>query len=164
MQTLVSCAWPVLCMVGLAGCSTEDGGASFGDDLSDPQLPARGSADLPRWLAGGHYQSWHCEPVPHGPRAPSPHGGTRICSNDALHAAAGSGAFPVGSASVKEIFDGGRIPAYAVSRRVAIGQGGDGWYWFEGNAGHASGNVDGAPGCAICHEQAPRDYVFTVVP
>jgi hypothetical protein len=162
MTPLLSCAWAVLCIVGLAGCA-DAGDASFGDDLSDPQVPARGAADLPRWLAAAHYQGWHCEPAPHPARALSPHGVTRICSNDALRAA-GDGAFPVGAASVKEIFDGGRIAAYAVSRRVAAGQGGDGWYWFEGDASRASGNADGVPGCTGCHGQAPRDYVFTVVP
>jgi len=78
--------------------------------------------------------------------------------------ATGDGAFPVGAASVKEIFQGGSITGYAVSRRVAAAQGGDGWYWFEGTASHASGNATGVPCCAGCHEQATRDYVFTFVP
>jgi hypothetical protein len=161
MRMLVQPARLAIC-VALAGCA-DDGSASFGDDLSDPQLPARGSADLPHWLAAGHYQSWHCEAAPHAGRPPSPHGTTRICNNDALHAAMG-GAFPVGAASVKEIFNGESISAYAVSLRVTAGPGGDGWYWFEGDASHASGNANGVLGCTGCHEQATRDYVFTVVP
>lgn len=162
MKVLVRYAWPVLCMIGIAGC-IDDGAAAFGDDLSDPQVPARGADDLPRWLAAGYYLSWHCEPAPHPARAPSPHGVTRICSNDALRTATGDGEFPVGAASVKEIFSGDRISAHAVSRRVAAGQGGNGWYWFEGSASHVSGNVNGASGCTGCHVQAPGDYVFTIV-
>ena len=164
MAALILHALPVLCIVVLAGCA-DDGSASFGDDLSDPQTPARGSVDLPRWLTAGYYKSWHCEDAPHAGRPPSPHGTTRICNNDALHGvAAGTGEFPVGAAAVKEIFNGGSVAAHGVSLRVTTGQGGNGWYWFEGDAGHASGNANGASGCTGCHEQAVRDYVFTVVP
>ncbi|MGH9886004.1 MAG: hypothetical protein ACREBE_10775, partial [bacterium] len=87
----------------LAAC-TDPGPDSFGDDLTDPELPARGTADAPVWLAAGHYRQWHCEPTPHSARPPSPHGKNRICNNDALHVA-GSGDLPAGAASVKEIYD-----------------------------------------------------------
>ena len=165
MKTLVLGAWSALCGITLAGCAADSRNASFGDDLSDPQTPARGSADLPQWLAAGYYRSWHCEAAPHAGRPPSPHGTTRICNNDALHgAAAGVGEFPAGAAAVKEIFNGESVAVHAVSLRVTTGQGGDGWYWFEGDASHASGNASGVPGCTGCHEQAARDYVFTIVP
>jgi hypothetical protein len=146
----------------MTGCA-DPGASSFDDNLTDPQVPPRGSADLPQWIAAGHYQTWHCEPAPHPGRSSSPHGTNRICNNDALHAAAGGG-FPVGAASVKEIFDGSRITAYAVSRKLTAGDGGDRWYWFEGSEGDVSANGQGLGGCTGCHQHADRDFVFTVVP
>lgn len=150
-----------LCALGLTGC-TDDGASSFGDDLGDPQLPARGTVDLPQWLAAGYYRTWRCEPQPHPGRPPSPHGTTRICNNDALHAAAAG--FPAGAAAVKEIFGGDRIVSYAVSRKLTAGDGGDRWYWYEGNADKVYGNGPGVTGCTGCHDRAARDFVFTVVP
>lgn len=153
-----------LCSLTLAGC-TDDGASSFGDDLTDPQLPARGTADVSQWLAAGYYRAWHCEPARRPGRPPSPHGAARICNNDALHAAAaGAGGFPVGAAAVKEIFGGDRIVSYAVSRKITAGEGGDRWYWYEGNPDKVYGNGQGVSGCTGCHVQAARDFVFTVVP
>lgn len=146
----------------LAGCA-DDGAGSFGDDLMDRQLPPRGTEDIRMWLAAGYYQAWRCEPAPHPARAPSPHGASRICNNDAL-AAGGAGGFPVGAAAVKEIFDGGGVVGYAVSRRLTAGDGGDRWYWYEGTADKVYANGEGVDKCTGCHEQAERDYVFTVVP
>lgn len=165
MTTRAIHAWTAaLCALALAGC-INDGAASFGDDLTDPQLPARGNADLPQWLAAGYYRAWHCEPQLHPGRSPSPHGTSRICNNDALHvAASGAGAFPVGAASVKEIFTGDRVSGYTVSRKLAAGDGGDRWYWYEGNPDKVYANSQGASNCTSCHRQAPRDFVFTVVP
>jgi len=152
----------VICALALAGC-THDGASSFGDDPADPQLPARGTGDMRAWLAAGHYQAWRCEAAAHAGRPPSPHGGNRICNNAAL-AASSAGEFPVGAAAVKEIFDGGRITGYAVSRKLAAGDGGDRWYWYEGKADKVYANDQGVDGCTGCHAQAGRDYVFTVVP
>lgn len=146
----------------LAGC-TDSGPDSFSDDLDDPQVPARGTADAVAWLTAGHYQAWHCEATPHPGRPPSPHGTNRICNNDALHAAA-SGAFPAGSASVKEIYDGNAIVAYALARKLTDGAGGNTWYWYEGNPDKVYANSQGAGNCTGCHAQAARDFVFTVVP
>ena len=150
--------------LALAGCTDDGTSSSFGDSLVDPQLPPRGSTDLPQWIAAGHYQSWRCEAAPHAGRAPSPHGTSRICNNDALQASSAGGLLAVGAASVKEIFDGNGIAAYAVSRKLTAGDGGDHWYWFEGSAGHASANGQGLGGCVGCHQRAARDFTFTVVP
>ncbi|MEO7736372.1 MAG: hypothetical protein ABIY55_35770 [Kofleriaceae bacterium] len=157
----------VALVVALAApaCTAEPGAASAGDDLTDPELPARGTADLPAWLAAGYYRAWHCEPEAHDARAPSPHGRNRICNNAALHAA-GPGAFPAGAASVKEISDGGTM-SFAVSRKLSDATGGDAWYWYESNPSdpdHVYANGPGIPGCTGCHGGAARDYVFTVVP
>lgn len=164
MTALAQTTWLVtLCTSIVAGCAADrDGGPSFGDSLVDPQLPARGSADLPQWLAGGYYLSWRCEPARHSGRSPSPHGMNRVCNNDAL-AGATTGAFPVGAAAVKEVYDGDRITGYAVSRKVAA-TGNDAWYWYERVSDNLYANDQGVAGCTGCHVQATRDFVFTIVP
>jgi hypothetical protein len=149
----------------VAGACTDNGAASFGDDLTDPQVPPRGTSDVQDWLAAGYYQAWRCEAEPHPSRSPSPHGQNRICNNDALHAAPAGTAFPIGAASVKEIYAGGdAIVTYAVSRKITDGSTGDNWYWYEGNPGKVYANSEGADNCTSCHSQAPRDFVFTIVP
>ena len=70
------------------------------------QLPPIGSAtELEQWLATGAYKQWACEKDPHPARSGSAHVANRICSNDLLSGSA-SGEFPIGSASVKELYDG----------------------------------------------------------
>lgn len=156
---------PLLLACALGPGCDDPGPTSFGDSLTDPQLPARGADDALTWLEGGFYQAWRCEAEAHGPRPPSPHGRTRICSNEALATATGAGAFPVGAASVKEIVDGaGAIELYAVARKVTAGDGGDSWYWFEGSRGDVIANAAGDGTCTGCHAGAARDFVFTVVP
>lgn len=141
-------------------CS-DPGPATFGDPVDNPQLPPRGSLDITTWIAGGDYLEWACESAPHAGRAPSPHGLNRICSNDALIASTGPGPFPVGAAAVKEIYDGERISLHAVYRKVADGEGGATWYWFEGTADDVIANSEGDGTCVGCHSSAPRDFVFT---
>jgi hypothetical protein len=134
----------------LAGCAADP--AAPMDDLTAPQLPPRG-ADALGWLAAGYYQAWHCEPAPHAARPPSPHGTTRICTNDALTGAA-----------VKEAYDGATIVQYAIYRKLRDGAGGATWYWFESSAGRVATSGDGVPGCTGCHAQAGHDFVFTAIP
>jgi hypothetical protein len=140
----------------------------------DFHLPPEGHAAMTPWLAAGHYRSWHCEPAPHATRPPGAHGRTRICSNDALSNASGDGAYPVGAAAVKELWraggDGadGAIQGYAVYRKVAAGGGAASWYWYEIERGslYADGRGDSGAArdlCVSCHEDAPRDHVFTHV-
>lgn len=141
------------------------GPGSFGDPIDDPQVPPRGHEDLQTWIAGGFYMQWHCEPAPHPRRPPSPHGAmNRICSNDALSAATGDGAFPIDAAAVKEVFgDSGAINAYAVYRKITERSDGDSWYWYEGSRDDTAANGQGERSCVNCHSRAPRDFVFTVV-
>lgn len=126
------------------------------------QFPPQGRRLLDPWLAAGHYKSWKCEAGPVTPRAGSPHGRVRICSND-LASRHGSGPYPVGAASVKEIYYGNRIGVFAVSVKVAPGTGGSTWYWYEQNDMEGVG----APGCAGCHSRADRqggnDHVYIQV-
>jgi hypothetical protein len=150
-----------LCLIPL-GCN--DGPGSYGDDLTDPQVPARGHDDVMTWLAAGYYLSWTCEAAPHPPRSGSGHGPNRICSNDALSSFAGDGSFPVGAAAVKEVYgSAGAIRLYAVYRKVTAEDGGDSWYWFEGKGGEVVGNGEGDGTCTGCHARAPHDFVYTVV-
>ena len=145
------------------GCG-DPGPKGFGDPADQPQLPPRGSDDLTTWIDAGYYQAWNCESEAHAPRAPSPHGRNRICSNDALSASTGTGPYPVGSAAVKEIVSSsGAISIYAVYRKIADGDGGDTWYWFEGTRGDVASNGVGDATCTSCHSRAPRDFVFTAV-
>lgn len=148
--------------LGACGADVSDE-TSAGDDLSDPQLPARGTDDVVAWLDAGYYRSWHCEAERHPGRAPSPHGGARICDNDALHdAIAGGGPFPAGAASVKELFDGDALVGFAVARKLSDGTGGDRWYWYEAKGEKVYANSAGAGNCTGCHDAA-RDYIFTLL-
>ncbi|MEJ7602627.1 MAG: hypothetical protein WKG01_32345 [Kofleriaceae bacterium] len=150
-------------LCALAGCA-DDGDASYGDELTDPQLPPRGSEDVVTWLEAGHYLAWNCEPEPHPARPPGAHGRNRICTNNALSTAPSSEAFPVGAAAVKELVNAaGGIELHAVYRKVTEGTGGDTWYWFEGAPGDVIANGEGHDKCVGCHGGAPRDFVFTVV-
>ena len=152
--------------VGLvfAACADDPGPATVGDPLDDPQLPPRGTVDLTTWIDAGHYLSWACEAEPHAGRTPSPHGRNRICSNTALETSTGDSPYPVGAAAVKEIYDSNEaIRLYAVYRKVADGDSGDTWYWFEGTRDDVAANGEGVGTCVNCHSHAPRDFVFTQV-
>lgn len=153
----------VLPFLLLVACG-DDGPASLGDVLDDPELPPRGSADVLAWIEAGHYLTWSCEPEPHPARPGSGHGPNRICSNAALATATGDGPYPAGAAAVKEILDDdGAIRLYAVYRKIADGTGGDTWYWYEGLGDNVIANGEGDGTCTGCHAGAPRDYVFTVI-
>jgi hypothetical protein len=152
----------VIFVLMLAACGDE-GPATVGDPMDDPQLPPRGSADLMTWIEQGHYLAWTCEPDRHPPRPGSGHSANRICTNDVMAADTGDGPFAVGSAAVKEVFDGDDIAVYAVYRKVTAGDGGNTWYWFEGSRDQVVANGEGDSTCTGCHGAAPRDFSFTVV-
>ncbi|MGE0871930.1 MAG: hypothetical protein AB7P03_25455 [Kofleriaceae bacterium] len=151
-----------LCAFALLACG--NGPETYGDDLGDPETPARGWKDIATWLDAGHYRAWNCQPEAHAAVPPSPHGANRICNNAALSGAADTGPFEPGSASVKEIYDSsGELALYAVYRKVEPGAGGDTWYWYEGRGDEVVANGEGDDTCTDCHARAPRDYVFTLV-
>jgi hypothetical protein len=140
----------------------QDAGADAA--TASAQLPPIGSAmELEQWLATGAYKQWACEKDPHAARAGSAHTANRICSNDLLSGSA-SGEFPVGAASVKELFDGGgQIVGYAVGVRTKTGAVDSAWFWYERVNTTTYANGAGVPLCANCHRGAPRDYIFTQV-
>ncbi len=136
-------------------------------DLGDPQRPPRGQASLEAWLAAGHHRAWRCETVVSPARLSGNHGRHRICQNDRLLAST-DGSYPVGAASVKELYRGGEAPAgFAVGLKVEEGEGTNTWYWYERiGAATARPLADGLgpPQCAVCHVTAARDYVFFRAP
>lgn len=136
--------------------------------------PAATAQQMDAWLAAGHYRSWTCETDVHAARPPSGHSPNRICSN-ALASAHGDGEYPVGAASVKELYDdaGRNVIGYAVARKLGAG-GGESWYWYERLDGvgvvAAGKGDDGTPKrvCVRCHARAGsstfgHDAVFTQV-
>jgi hypothetical protein len=178
---------PLMMIAVLAGCGGGAGSTSgdlafpFPDgsvppDLTRPhdftglgETPPEGKDVIEEWLAAGSYKAWKCEPAPHPQRPPSAHGPMdRICSNAALSSSTGMGAYPVGAASVKELYRNDQLNGYAVTLRVTAGDGADKWYWYEriGMTVFADGRGD-QPGpkgvCVGCHAGAPRDFVFTQV-
>lgn len=107
MWFLVPLVWSAACQGDGSG-QVDPGGmepAPGGDAGGDPaQSPPPGKAAVDPWLDAGHYKAWRCESSVMDPRPKGVHGRNRVCSNDLLSAAT-STPFPVGAATVKEIFD-----------------------------------------------------------
>jgi hypothetical protein len=149
-----------------AGCPASDAGCPATGTPGTAQTPPTGKqADIEAWLKKGDYKTWKCEPAAHDNRSPSPHGKNRICSNDKL-SAHGAGEYPIGSASVKEIYadDGTTILGYATGLKTAAG-GGGAWYWYENVNKAGLGLVANGLGtagnplsvCVGCHAAAGSD-------
>jgi hypothetical protein len=157
-------SWLVAALVSVA-CGS---GSSPSGGADDPQTPPRGRANVERWLAQSFYQTWTCEPQPHPMSRFGAHGQNRVCSNDLL-SSAGAGEFPVGAASVKEIYSGSVLSGYAVSLHNAAGTTGNTWYWYE-RVGSGVTDGQGAGVCVGCHqlagsdsERSGHDFVYTQV-
>ncbi|MBL9013645.1 MAG: hypothetical protein JNL83_05695 [Myxococcales bacterium] len=148
--------------LGLGACASDrapDPGVDAAPASTDEaQLAPQGHAALTTWLAAGHYRAWACELAPHPARPPGAHGMNRICSNAALSASA-AGPYPVGAVAVKELFTSSGAPnGFAVARKLDAG-----WYWYELYGSSVVADGVGAGLCVSCHEDAPRDHVFTRV-
>lgn len=130
---------------------------------SSPNVPAlTNPQEVEKWLAQGGYKSWSCQPAKHPQSGSSPHGDNRICSNPLL-AASMSGSYPVGAASVKELYSGDKITGYALGVKIKAGEGKDTWHWYESFSGAVAANAIADSGCEFCHGKAPRDRVFVHV-
>lgn len=174
-RPVVILTWLVTCLGSACGQATTappvDPGdpadaavAEPADVTGTPQRPPVGQTALETWLAAGHHRLWACETGIFGPRLTGNHGRHRICSNDLLRTSE-NGPYPVGAASVKELFSAADQPnGFAVGLKVAAGTGAKTWYWYErrgpspGAAPLAQGS--GVPECAVCHNTAVRDHVF----
>lgn len=158
-------------------------GGGDASDSDDQTPPTGGRVEMESWLAAASYKDWACEPAVHAARSPSPHGFNRICSNGLIAgAAAGTTAWPKGSAAVKEIYASmtATTPVgYAVYLKTeAESAAGANWYWYErvpldSEAAHdangvvADGNGDsGVPKtlCVGCHGAAGADAAHTPSP
>jgi hypothetical protein len=153
----------VLVVASLAACQSNHADAPE-VDVPTPQRPPRGQTALEAWLAEGHYKAWKCETSIFAPRLTGNHGRHRICANDLLVGST-AGRYPVGAASVKELFDAADQPnGYAVGLKTEDNDGPQTWYWYErrGTDPKAQPKADGMalPDCAVCHQMADRDYVY----
>ena len=114
------------------------GGANPSGTAGTTQTPpTTNGTDVEAWLAKGDYKTWKCQTVSHPQMAVSPHGQNRICSNDLvaqfMSGDGGTSERPVGSASVKELFDAqSMLVGYAVAVKTkATSDSGGSWYWYE---------------------------------
>jgi hypothetical protein len=155
-----------LAALALAGAACQGPAASDSADadVGSPQRPPRGQVLLEPWLAAGHYKAWTCETSIFPPRLGGNHGRQRICSNELLLATT-AGRYPVGAASVKELFGLADEPnGYAVGIKIEAGDGPQTWYWYERRGTDAAARPKaqgvGVPDCAVCHGLAMRDYVY----
>jgi hypothetical protein len=149
----------MMAAVLLLGCQ-----ASAPADGGTAQRPPRGQAALEGWLAAGSHRGWACEGMISPPRLSGNHGRQLICANDLLLGST-SGSYPVGAASVKELYDQADGPnGFAVGLKVEEGDGPQSWYWYErrGTDPTATPRAEGVavPDCAVCHGTAARDFVF----
>jgi hypothetical protein len=149
----------------VVGCSDDAGNA--GDD----QTPPTSGAAVEAWLADGMYKNWASEPAVHASRAPSPHGFNRIYVNGLVASnAAGTGAWPKGAATVKELFASATATTpmgYAVSLKLdSDTAAGANWYWYERLAQDVVADGNGSKGppltiCVGCHTGAGIDAAHT---
>ena len=147
---------------GAGGDAADAGPVSVSDAGID--IPLGSQAEIEAWLKAGAYKDWACEASPHASRPGSGHSANRICSNGKLSEDTGSGAYAVGAAGVKELFDsGGNINGYAIYAKVKPAEGGDTWFWYERIGSSIIANGVGVSLCMGCHAGAPRDHVFTQV-
>ncbi len=157
-----------LCLA-IAACSSKHEDRETHDHHDADASPA--ARNVAAWIEDKSYLTWSCEPEPHAARGTSEHGINRICSNDTLAASADGFLPPVGSASVKELYDeaGTTIIGYAAAVRTSEGNSGDSWYWYErGERKHAGeeGGAESGMGlgeCVSCHTAAPTPFVWAKV-
>jgi hypothetical protein len=175
MHSRIVVLFALITGLGAAHCGGKDTGSGSvpGTGAGDAQTPPTGESAVEAWLDEGHYKTWHCEPAPHDARPGSAHGKNRICSNELL-SAHGAGEFPVGAASVKELYDATstNIIGRAVYLHVSPGAG-ESYYWYERVSDHLNADGLGTSGtprdtCVGCHQGAgPKsmghDLVFTQV-
>jgi hypothetical protein len=127
-------------------------------------VPTNG-AELLTWLEAGHYAAWLAEPAPHAGAGPH-FGNVRTFVDTCLQESLDAGApeHPPGSTAVKELFgNGDAVLGWAVMVKVAEGEGGDGWYWYEVYNDTTYADDVGATLCTSCHSGGV-DYFLTPWP
>jgi hypothetical protein len=172
---LPSCSNGTIGIVPDGGAGAQAEALSIPDFPGDAETPATGNPQIVAdWLKTGAYRKWRCEALVHQARSPSPHGSNRVCSNRKL-ADHGAGEFPIGAASVKEVYDDlGARRGYAIGKKVDSGTA-PAWVWFmmEGSniVANARGIAAAAAACTGCHaaagtdaQHSGHDFVYTIVP
>lgn len=142
---------------GDAGCPgpTDGGGSSM-----LPSDPAEFGAFLD--AEGFRGAGWVCDSEPQPAASDSPHGSHVICVNDVLAGApSGSGAYPVGSAAVKETYNmDGTVRGRYIDARLRETAGAAGWYFYApGGSPAGYGDDASTAGCVGCHSAGGRDFV-----
>jgi hypothetical protein len=160
-----------------------------GDDVDEPDLTETDTADdaqadtttpefdvpveaaaLQQWLIDGNYLDFASESAIHA--STGPHGRVRIYVNPTLENATDSTNWPIGSAAIKELYNGSdELTGWAVEVKInddSSPEGfGDGWYWYEvfSTEPDATPVADGtgAVGCTGCHS-AGNDFVRVGLP
>lgn len=141
----------------ITGCGTDTGQGPGPSGAGDAQTPPAEATSLEAWLATGVYKAWACEAGPMDARPNGAHGRNRVCSNG-LMSRHGAGEYPVGSAAVKELFDGaGAVTGYAVSRHFEAGTTAGTWYWYERSGSRVVADGVAAGLCTGCHSAAGTD-------
>jgi len=148
---------------------TDTAGDGDGDGDETPsasQVPPTNGAELRPWLAAESYLEWDSESAIHPSTGPH-FGDVLTYLNDAAIASleAGNTVHPVGTALVKELY--GRndtLGGYAVMVKVAEGEGGDTWYWYEDFNGSVFADEVGDRTCTGCHGGSTRDNILTPFP
>lgn len=132
----------------------------------DPNVVPMETDALRGWLQAFVYRRWAPQTEI---RETGEHGGERLYFNDLLTASvrAGAAEHPIGSAAVRELYEGdlATLKGFAVMLKTGpSGVTGEGWYWYEifGTDGWARPTVAeaGARGCVGCHAHAV-DFVHS---
>lgn len=162
VRRMVVSSMLVLVIGGCAARSTtEDEGMGTVNGLDTSR------AGLERFTSERGYSGWRAEAgtrpsvASHGARV-------RVFFNETLVASleAGNAVHPVGSATVKELYeaDGETLRGHAVDVKVAEGEGPDTWLFYEGFTGDDEPFYGkGHPTCHGCHASG-IDYVRTELP
>lgn len=158
---LLSCALAFSCTD--SGSDDTDSSGESGEQVGGVPLDP---GELGEWLAGGGYSNWAAESGNHG--STGPHGEVRTFFNEDLVASfdAGNTTHPMGSASVKELYDGsGGAIGWAVMVKTEDGEDASSWYWYLDSSGSVTEGA-GLPTCENCHgsDAAAVDRVLTPYP
>ncbi len=146
-----------------AGDGDDTAGDSSDDTAGTVDVPTDAAA-LGTWLMDESYSGWAAESAIHA--STGPHGMVQTYFNDDLVASfdASNTEHPVGSASVKELYDdmGARI-GWAVMVKTTSGDAADSWYWYLESGGSVNADGNGVGTCESCHN-AGTDRVLTPYP
>ena len=150
-----------------AACSDDD------DDTENTGDVPTDASELFTFLSADNYRSFAAETEVHSPNGNSPHKDVRVFVNSILEDSlkAGNSEHPVGSASVKELYEADKttLMGWAVMVKTnAQSNGGQGWYWYEIFSTTDGSNPDfdgnGLVACIGCHATGGTDFFRTPYP